>query len=129
MQEKFLGNFTDLINLVEEYFRVNKINGTVDEDADTFEEYEEKFDEIFKSSMDGLLEPRGTLLEEYHWYETFVDTEDMIKAFRKLLEKIIPNKGLFFGGNYPVLEPGKSDLLIKETLYTKIEANTAHGKV
>lgn len=52
---------------------------------------------------------------------------ELSKAFRELIEKIIPKIDFYFSGKYPVLEAGKSDRLIKMSFYEKVEISTELG--
>ena len=77
-----------------------------------FESYSQSFDQNLKLSMEGLIDESNA---------------ELSKAFRELIEKIIPKMDFYFSGNYPVLEPGKSDRLIKMSFYEKVEISTELG--
>ena len=93
-----LGDFLPAITLVEEWLKQKpelRASSTAKND------YEQKFNQIIKNAMEGLLEPYGDLLKKFGYYQTRNYADKLLRAYRVILEEIIPKKAVYFSGNYP----------------------------
>ena len=83
------------IETVEEWMKLDDVSR---QNAHEKMNYEDKFRSQMKNMMDGLLEPYGPMLAKLGFFNTMSNIENMISNFRLLLEKIIPNKDIYFTG-------------------------------
>ena len=92
--ENHLRNFMPCIDIVVEWMEIDeRVRHT---DFKKRREYESKFKTQMKKSMEGLLEPHGSLLTKTGFFNTMKTMDTMETCFFDLLEKIISRKDHYF---------------------------------
>ena len=92
--ENHLRNFMPCIAIVEEWMEIDE--HVRHSDSKKRGEYESKFKTQMKKSMEGLLEPYGSMLSKSGFFNTMKTLDTMETCFFDLLEKIISRKDHYF---------------------------------
>ena len=92
--EDHLRNFMPCIEIVEEWMKNDE--HVRQSDYKKRREYESKFKNQMKKSMEGLLEPYGSMLSKVGFFNTMKTMDTMETCFFDLIEKIISRKDHYF---------------------------------
>ena len=120
--EDHLGQFSNVITIVEEQIKKSP-NGVIQRTA----EYEKEFATALKEAMETLLEPSGKILHTYGMEKHLEDIEQLIRAFRILIETILADEEFFFKGTFGPYNVNQNFLLRHSKYYEQMTGLDADG--
>ena len=96
--EHHLSGFMPCIETVENWLALDDKDSRANSEAVV--KYENNFRTNMRDGMEGLLEPYGDTLAKQGFFNTIHNIDNMITSFRQVLEKIVPNKRIYFSGQH-----------------------------